>query len=97
MEQQLINAFMKFTAKMGAGEMIKDLIREVDENGNPKAWTPAEIEKGIAYLNHLTESFDKTQARTIATTLIKKFDLDMTQLHSGAEIMPETNGVQGLQ
>jgi hypothetical protein len=96
MEQQLINAFMKLTAKLGAGEWIKDLIQQVDVNGNPKAWTPAEIEKATIFLHQLNDRFGKAEALRIIKTLIRKFDIDSAELQ-GDEDYSETHGVQGLQ
>ena len=97
MEQQLINAFMKLTAKLGAGEWIKDLIREVDVNGNPKAWTPAEIEDATIFIQQLNDKFGKAEAIRIMKTLMRKFDIDSSELLQGNEDYSETHGVQGLQ
>ena len=96
MEQQLINAWMKFAAKAGAGQLVRDLIVRIDQNGNPKAWTPHEIEHAVDYLQNLTDAFGKAEALTVIQTLMRKFDIqsaDLPNEHS----LPETSGVQGLQ
>jgi hypothetical protein len=96
-EQQLINAFMKFTAKAGAGEVIKDLIQRVDSNGNPKAWTDSEMANAISFLHNRTDNFGRPEAIHIIKTLIDKFSIDREMLESENEPMPDTPGVQGLQ
>jgi hypothetical protein len=100
LEQELINAFMKFSAKAGAGELIKDLIRSVDENGNPKTWTTAEMQNAIRFLNQRVETFDKEQAAVIIQTLMRKFGLRSQDITMPDESFLESNeitGVQGLQ
>lgn len=99
MEQQLINAFMKFTAKAGAGTFVKDLVQQTDENGNPKDWTKTEMQRAIEFLNEHTEVFGKSDAITIVQTLMKKFDISANDLESNgdAEQIPATTGVKGLQ
>ncbi|MBT1701006.1 hypothetical protein KK083_29200 [Fulvivirgaceae bacterium PWU4] len=97
MEQQLINAFMKLVAKAGGGSLIKDLIREVDENRNPKIWTPTEIEKAIAYVTEQTESFGAADAIVIIETLMQKYNLRTESFLPAHESLPGTAGIQGLQ
>lgn len=101
LEQQLINAFMKFTAKAGAGKFIKDLVREIDENGNPKSWTIREMENAIHFLHQRTEGFGKGEAILVVKTLLKKFDIDLSSLPQendpSDERTGEFSGIQGLQ
>lgn len=97
MEQQLINAFMKLLATAGGGSLIKDLIREVDENRNPKVWSASEIEKAIQYVTLQTENFGTAEATVIIETLLRKYNLRAENFLTTHEPMPETTGVQGLQ
>jgi hypothetical protein len=97
MEQQLLNAFMKLSAKMGAGTWIKDLIKDVDLNGNPKAWTPAEIEKATRFLQELNDRFGKNEALHVIRTLMHKFQIDSAELADANEDYSESHGIQGLQ
>jgi|GEM_PF-3463861 len=100
LEQQLINAFTKFAAKAGAGALIRDLIRQVDENGNPKAWTAAEMHHAIEFLNQQTQAFARKQATQVARTLMKKFELKSEDLYTADDSYLESDeltGVQGLQ
>jgi len=96
-EQQLINAFMKLTAKVGAGDLIRELVQQVDENGNPKAWSPGEMERAIHFINMHVENFGKEEAVAVIRTLMKKFAVDVSDLHDREETYPETPGIQGLQ
>jgi hypothetical protein len=97
MEQQLINAFMKLLARAGGGSLIKDLIREVDENRNPKVWSPSEIEKAIEYLTVQTENFGTAEATVIIENLMQKYNLRAENFLTNHESLPETTGIQGLQ
>jgi hypothetical protein len=99
MEQQLINAFMRFTAKAGAGEYMKGLVQTTDENGNPKSWTTSEMSKAIDYLHHCTEHFDRADALTIIRTIQKKFHITTDDLRepNQDEPAPDIIGAKGLQ
>jgi hypothetical protein len=99
LEQQLINAFMKFSAKAGAGDAMRELIQRIEENGNPKSWTALEMQKAIEYLNDRVNIFSKKDAITVITTLMKKFDVHPADLPNN-ESLPEDDqltGIQGLQ
>ena len=76
MEQQLINSLMKLIAKAGGGSLIKDLIQQVDENGNPKVWTNHEVERALSFIQWQTENFGAAEATTMIVNLIKKYNLD---------------------
>jgi hypothetical protein len=95
MEQQLINALMKLFAKAGGGSIIKDLIQQVDENANPKIWTPAETEKAIAYINWQISNFGTAEASAMVENLMQKYNLRPADFTIENE--PESAGVQGLQ
>src|SRR5688500_4305101 len=104
MEQQLINAFMKLTAKAGAGALVRELIQQVDENRNPKDWSRSEMENAIHYINYLVENFGKQEAMVVIRTLMKKFDIETSELANQEQPMksepsgiPDPAGVQGLQ
>jgi hypothetical protein len=97
MEQQLINAFMKLMSKAGAGSLIKDLIQQVDENGNPKTWTDSEINKALDYVSWQTENFGAPEAEVIIETLIRKYNLQPDRFLPKEEIQTGSPRVQGLQ
>jgi hypothetical protein len=98
MEQQLINALMKLISRAGGGSLIKDLIQQVDENGNPKAWTASEIEAAIQYVTWQTENFGTPEAEIIIETLIRKYNLQPERfLLSREEPVKESSGAIGLQ
>ena len=94
MEQQLINAFMKLFAKAGGGSVIRDLVQQVDENGNPKVWTPIEIEKAVSYVEWQTENFGAAEATEMIESLIKKYRLNPNRfLGSGNESSEHVHGL----
>lgn len=101
MEQQLINALMKLFSKAGGGSLIKDLIQQVDQNGNPKVWTPSEIASAVDFINWQTENFGTTEATAMVESLRKKYNLtsaSQTLSDSSAhEELPEVPGVHGLR
>ncbi|HYG17431.1 MAG TPA: hypothetical protein VD816_00820 [Ohtaekwangia sp.] len=83
MEQQLINAFMKLVAKAGGGFLIRELIQQVDDNGNPKIWTPDEIRHAIDYVNLEIDTFGEPEAMMVIGALVKKYNLN-------PELLPQT-------
>jgi hypothetical protein len=102
MEQQLINALMKFIAKAGGGSVIKDLVQQVDQNGNPKVWTAAEITSAIEFISSQTENFGAAEARNVIESLEKKYNLSSDNTsrdrsHPSSEALPEVPGVHGLR
>jgi hypothetical protein len=76
MEQQLINALMKLMSKGGSGLLIKDMIQQVDEDGNPKTWTPNEIRRAIDFVTWQVDNFGTSEATSIVETLLKKYNLN---------------------
>jgi hypothetical protein len=100
MEQQLINALMKFIAKAGGGSLIKDLVQQVDQSGNPKIWTPSEIEAAIQFMQQQTENFGIAEARTMIESLQKKYNASSgaspDRTSPAREGLPEVPGVHGL-
>ena len=98
MEQQLINSLMKLLAKAGGGSLIKDLIQQVDMNGNPKVWTPEETEKAVQYVNWQIENFGTAEAAAILESLVRKYHLNTENFTAPADQdLSEAPGVQGLQ
>lgn len=101
MEQQLINALMKLLSKAGGGSFIKDLIQQTDQNGNPKSWTPSEIEAATQFINVQIENFGTAEAAIIIETLKKKYSLERARPGSpdtsAHEDLPEAPGVHGLR
>lgn len=96
MEQQLINAFMKLVAKAGGGSLMKDMIQKVDESGNPKIWTPSEIEAALKYITWQIENFGAAEAATVIETLIRKYNL-RPESFLVKKPVTESSGVAGLQ
>jgi hypothetical protein len=76
MEQQVINTLLALIVRAGGGSLIRDLIRQVDENGNPAAWTDAELEHALTYLQWQNENFGAAEATAIAGILIREYHLD---------------------
>lgn len=98
LEQQLINAFMKLTAKVGAGDLVRELVQAVDNDGNPKNWNPSEMAQAIDFINVQVERFGQTDAVNIIQTLMKKYNISNQELTASTATFPEeTTGVQGLQ
>lgn len=103
MEQQLINALIKLFAKAGGGALIKDLIQQVDENGNPKVWTETELTSAVEFIRWQTENFGSVEARSMVESLEKKFNLSAETLArdrampSSTDDLPPVPGVHGLR
>jgi hypothetical protein len=98
LEQQLINAFMKLTAKVGAGNLVKELVQAVDHDGNPKAWSAEEMEQAIAFINMQVERFGKNEAAAVVSTLLKKFNLSTEDFNAVTPSDDDTEShVRGLQ
>ena len=104
MEQQLINALMKLISKAGGGSLIKDMIQQVDTNGNPKVWTDAEVKQAVGFINWQTENFGTAEAIIIIQTLLKKYNLRMHDFQTTMDSLnearkdelPDAPGVHGL-
>jgi hypothetical protein len=106
MEQQLINALVKLIAKAGGASLMKDMIQQIDTNGNPKVWTAAEVEAAVRYVDIQTENFGTAEAIIMIQTLLKKYNLRMEDFQTTIETppnnelkaneLPEAPGVHGL-
>ncbi len=100
MEQQLINALMKFIAKAGGGSVIKDLVQQVDQNGNPKVWTTEEVKSAVDFVNWQTENFGAAEANAVIETLQKKYHLQSPRTEDDGhtdQSLPSVPGVHGLR
>jgi hypothetical protein len=98
MEQQLINSLMKLLAKAGGGSLVKDLVQQVDQSGNPKVWTPSEVAAAVSFVNEQIENFGTADARAIVDSLQKKYHLSLSDRSTpGREDLPEVPGVHGLR
>lgn len=80
--------------------MIRDLIRQTDQNGNPKVWTSAELTAATDFVNWQTENFGSAEARAIIDTLQKKYNVfaspEQRDSKDIQEDLPEIPGVHGL-
>ncbi|HEY0655800.1 MAG TPA: hypothetical protein VGD65_21845 [Chryseosolibacter sp.] len=103
MEHQLINALIKLIAKAGGGSVIKDLVQQIDQNGNPKVWTPQEVAAAVDFINWQTENFGAAEARAMVEALQKKYNLGAElpgrdrSTPSPTEELPQVPGVHGLR
>jgi EAL domain-containing protein (putative c-di-GMP-specific phosphodiesterase class I) len=102
LEQKLINAFMKFTSRAGAGEFIKDLVQQTEQNGNPKSWTLEELNSATNFLNLRAEQFSQEDAVKVITTLMRKHNISASQLgtiteEKSADSNQPLSGTTGLQ
>lgn len=98
LEQQLINAFMKLTAKVGAGDIVRSIVQNTDENGNPKTWSSKEMDQAIAFIQAKTDAFGKDDALKVIRTLMKKYQIDSQEIvPSHDEVVPDHPGIKGLQ
>ena len=80
MEQQLINQLITLLCKGGASSLIKDLIRETDQDGDPRHWTVEEIENATNYLTWINNSFNTSDAIVIINNLSKAYSIDLSKI-----------------
>ena len=97
MEQQLINSLIKLIAKAGGGSIIKDLIQQIDENGNPKVWTDSEIAKATEFIEWQIQNFGTAEATAMIESLLKKYNIDPNDLRLSDESLEAKPDVRGLQ
>jgi hypothetical protein len=97
MEQQLINVLIKLIAKAGGASLIKDLILQVDENGNPKVWTTSEIVKATEFVEWQIQNFGTAEATAMIESLLKKYNIDPNDLRLSNESLEASPDVRGLQ
>jgi hypothetical protein len=80
MEQQLINELIRMIAKMGGASLVKDLIEQVDHDGDPKSWTPEEIVNAYDYVKWQNTYFGEGDVTAIIGQLSEKYNLDADTL-----------------
>jgi 23S rRNA A1618 N6-methylase RlmF len=80
MEQQLINQLITLLCKGGSSSLIKDLIRETDQDGDAKHWTVEEIENSINYLTWINKSFSTSDAIVIINNLSRAYNIDLSKI-----------------
>jgi hypothetical protein len=97
MEQQFINGLLKLISAAGGNSLVRDLISETDENGDPRRWNTAEIEKAIRYVEWQTENFGTPEATAIIAALLKKYNLRAEDFQQHEDIIHGSAKVAGLQ
>ena len=80
MEQQLINQLIALLCKGGSSSLIKDLIRETDQDGDDRNWTVEEIENATNYLNWINKSFSISDAMVIINNLARDYSIDLSKM-----------------
>jgi 23S rRNA A1618 N6-methylase RlmF len=80
MEQQLINQLIALLCKGGSSSLIKDLIRETDQDGDDRNWTVEEIENATNYLNWINKSFSISDAMVIINNLAREYSIDLSKM-----------------
>lgn len=77
MEQQLINQLIALLCNAGSSSLIKDLLRETDQDGDTRHWTVEEIENAVNYLNWVNKNFSSTDAAAIVSNLSQEYQIEM--------------------
>jgi 23S rRNA A1618 N6-methylase RlmF len=80
MEQLLINQLITLLCKGGSSSLIKDLIRETDQDGDDRHWTVEEIENANNYLNWINKSFGSSDAMVIINNLAREYNIDLAKM-----------------
>ena len=80
MEQQLINNLICFIRKSGGESFIKNLLSEVDRNGNDRVWTEDEIENAVNHLKWVNDFFGKSDATIVISNLVQLYHIDIEDL-----------------
>jgi len=94
MEQELINAFMKLTAKAGAGELVKQIVWHVEQNGNPRVWSPQEVRSAVVFIHHIVKNFSKDDALVIIHKLMHQYEIKPADLEGGLMDQESARGLQ---
>ncbi len=97
MEQALINSLLQLISRAGGISLIRDLISEVDENGDPKTWNVSELQKAVEYINWQADSFGTAEAVAVIDNLLKKYNIRLDSLQRTSEDLEEPARVAGLQ
>ena len=80
MEQQFINQLIELLCKGGSASLIKDLLKETDQDGDARHWTVEEIENAINYLTWINKNFSTADATVIVNNLIQQYNINPAQL-----------------
>jgi hypothetical protein len=80
MEQQLINQLITLLCKGGSNSLIKDLLRETDQDGDVRHWTVEEMENASNYLTWISKNFNASDAMVIINNLVKEYNIDLNQI-----------------
>lgn len=75
MEQQLINNLLKLITLAGGSALVHDLVKEGDEEGNPKSWNNMEVEKAVEYIRRQVNNFSTSDAIIIVENLVREYNL----------------------
>lgn len=82
MEQQLINQLITLLCKGGSSSLIKDLLRETDQDGDARNWTVEEIESANNYLTWINKSFSAADAIVIIKNLVREYNINLSRIES---------------
>jgi hypothetical protein len=82
MEQELINELIRLIGKMGGKALMKELIEEVDTDGNPKVWTPEELGNALNFVQWQNNYFSRSDVMAIIEILLEKYNLRPEELTS---------------
>ena len=80
MEQALINELIRLLCKGGCETFVGNFQKEIGEDGQPLAWTPAETGEAIHYIKYINEYFGRDEAVIIITSLIARFNINVHEL-----------------
>ena len=82
MEQELINQLVSLLCKGGSSTLIKDLLRETDQDGDSRHWTVEEIENAVNYLTWINKNFTAADATVIVNNLVREYKLNVSELQN---------------
>lgn len=81
MEQHLINQLVALLCKSGGSTLIKDLLRETDQDGDTRNWTVEEIENANNYLTWINKNFNAADALVIINNLVREYRINLNTLN----------------
>lgn len=76
MEQLLINQLITLICKSGGGSLIKDLLRETDQDGDSRHWTVEEIESAVNYLTWINKNYGAAEASIVVNNLLREYNIN---------------------
>lgn len=82
MEQELINQLVSLLCKGGSSSLIKDLLRETDQDGDSRNWTVEEIENAVNYLTWINKNFTAADASIIVNNLVREYKLNVSEIQN---------------